>query len=184
MNIPFVRSEADEFNGAPAFPACTLHEADVTNHLARAHGVARRLLGCDHLADDAVQEAVVALWQQATPPPNPLGWLLRAVTHRCRHIRRTLRRRVRHEGHAASADCALHAGCDNPLHEAYAHELGERLAEARSSLPAALRATIELFETTGLDYAGIAERLSLPIGTVRSRLHRARAALRHAVGDS
>jgi RNA polymerase sigma-70 factor (ECF subfamily) len=146
-------------------------------HCERAHAVARRLLGCDHLAADAVQEALIALWRQPVAPADVRGWLLRAVVHRARHLRRTLLRRRRHE-HTGSQHCALHAGCDNPLHVAMAHELGGLMTAALDLLPAEQRRVLELFEHAGLDYADIAERLDLPVGTVRSRLARARAAVR------
>lgn len=144
--------------------------------LDRAHRAARALLGCDHLAADAVQEALVALWRQVSAPPDRRGWLVRAVVHRARHLRRTLSRRRRHECQAGD-HCELHTGCDNPLHQAYAHELGERLDAAVATLPREQRAPFELYVATGLDYRGIASELGLPIGTVRSRLHRARASL-------
>lgn len=154
---------------------------ELAQDLARAHSAARAMLGCDHLAADAVQEALVALWRQHDAPVDRRGWLVRAVAHRARHLRRTLARRHRHEC-AAASHCELHAGCDNPLHHAYAHELGERLDAAVASLPHEQRAPFELYVATGLDYRGIAQRLGLPVGTVRSRLHRARLALQQLLG--
>jgi len=152
-------------------------------HLGRAHQVARRLLGCDHLAADAVQEALVVLWQQPAPPPDVRGWLVRTVVHRARHLRRTLHRRAHHE-HAVAAHCELHRGCDNPLHHAFAHELAERLEAAVAALPPDQREPFLLHERTGLDYASIAARLAVPIGTVRSRLHRARTTLQQALPET
>ena len=49
------------------------------------------------------------------------------------------------------------------------------------TLPTPQRQAYELYERTGLDYAGVAEKLRLPIGTVRSRLHRARATIAAAL---
>jgi len=149
-------------------------------HLPHAHRVARRLLGCDHLADDAVQEALLAFADEPAPPPNVRGWLVRAVVHRARHLRRTLQRRRRHEHHA-STHCRHHGDCDNPLHVAIAHELGERLDAALAALPVEQRQALRMYEVTGLDYRGVAERLGLPVGTVRSRLHRARETVRAAL---
>lgn len=156
------------------------HIPDPTPHLAAVRAVARRLLGCDHLADDAVQEALVALWRETEKPQNVRAWLVRAVLLRSRHLRRSARRRRHHE-HVASHHCDLHNGCDNPLHVAVAHETAERLSQALDTLPRPQREAFELYERTGLDYAGVAERLDLPIGTVRSRLHRARAAIEAAL---
>ena len=59
--------------------------------------VAERVLGCPHLADDAVQEALIALWRERNRPRSPLAWLSRAVLHRSLHLRRTRSRRKRHE---------------------------------------------------------------------------------------
>ena len=63
----------------------------------RAQHHARRILGCDHLADDAVQEALLALHAEPTEPEMPGPWLVRATVHRALHLRRTLQRRQRHE---------------------------------------------------------------------------------------
>lgn len=155
----------------------------LTPHLPRAHRAARRLLGCDHLADDAVQEALLAFYRLPVPPPDPAGWLVLAVCHRARHLRRTLRRRARHEHDAGAERCTHHPDCDNPLHHAHAHELGERIAEAIATLPPEQRAAFERQQHGDQDYAAIARDLALPIGTVRSRLHRARKALQRAVAD-
>jgi RNA polymerase sigma-70 factor (ECF subfamily) len=163
---------------APTTPAAAEAE-ELASHLARAHAVARRMLGCDHLAADAVQEARITLARLAAPPPALRAWLVRTVEHRCRHLRRTLARRRRHE--QAAARCDLHADCSNPLHSACAHALGARLTAAIAALPPSQRRVFELFECHGLDYDAIARQLKLPGGTVRSRLHRARLALQRAV---
>ncbi|MFT4843333.1 MAG: RNA polymerase sigma-70 factor (ECF subfamily) [Planctomycetota bacterium] len=155
-------------------------KSEVTVHLPRLRAMARRILGCDHLADDAVQEGLVALWHEANPPAHLASWLGRTVINRCRHLRRTATRRHRHE-HIASEHCELHKGCDNPLHIAIAHETSERLAAVIDTLPTEQREALTLYEQTGLDYGAIAELLEVPVGTVRSRLARARAAVQAAL---
>lgn len=161
---------------AAAFP--TLSKRDQRHLLATG----RRLLGCDHLAQDALQEALIAMSQEARLPDEPLGWLTRAVVFRSRHLRRSVRRRQHYE-HRASLDCELHADCNNPLHVAIAHEVGERLDAVRRRLPPDQQAAMHLFEAKGHGYEAIAAALGVPIGTVRSRLSRARLAL-SAVRDS
>ena len=173
---------------APAIDETSAHgsvaKADLAQHLPRLHRIARRMLGCNHLAADAVQECLVTLWQQpiahAQLPAQLLGWLIRTVVHRCRHLRRTAERRQHHE-HIASCHCELHQGCDNPLHIAIAHETSEQLAAAVDTLPESQRVALLLYEQTGLDYEGIANRLALPVGTVRSRLSRARTTVQAAL---
>ena len=155
-----------------------LRDADLRS-LRRA---AQRLLGCEHLADDVVQEALLALSQEPSRPAQPIGWLTHAVTFRSLHMRRTNRRRSQRE-HKASQDCQLHEGCNNPLHVAIAHEIGEALGRARKTLPFEQREALHLYESGGLDYQQIANQLGIPIGTVRSRLARARQTLRTATAD-
>jgi len=154
---------------------------DAAPHLDRARAAARAVLGCDHLAEDAVQEALLALFHHRDVPPDLRGWFVRTVVHRARHLRRTLQRRRRHEDGAAQR-CDHHPDCDNPLHHACAHELAARVADVVADLPAPQREVYELHERSGLDYEGLAARLAWPIGTVRSRLHRARATVAERVG--
>jgi RNA polymerase sigma factor (sigma-70 family) len=177
-SVPSAPSAPTALLSPPATPTF-VDDRDV----ARAHRVARRVLGCDHLADDAVQEALLTLWRLDAPPPEPVGWLLRTVVHRSLHLRRTLLRRRRHE-HAFVACCPTHSDCDNPLHTASAHELAERLEAAREALPAVHKQALDLYENGAGDYQALAERLGVPIGTVRSRLARARQALADAVDEA
>jgi RNA polymerase sigma-70 factor (ECF subfamily) len=138
--------------------------------------VARRVLRSHDLAMDAVQDALVALWLEPVLPPDLRGWLCRTVLHRALHAARGVRRRRRRE------DCA----CGNRpevspeedpalLAEADEHEL--RLAQALALLPREQREVFDLRQHEGLEYGAIARELALPIGTVRSRLARARAEL-------
>ncbi|MBX3463797.1 MAG: sigma-70 family RNA polymerase sigma factor [Planctomycetes bacterium] len=178
-----MRTELPGSTCTPSPPAVDASVDDLLRpHLPRATAVARRLLGCEHLAADVVQEALVALWRLPAAPIDVRGWLVRAVVLRSRQLRRSLQRRQRHE-HEAAHHCALHHGCDNPLHHAYAHELGARLDAALADLPAGQRTAFDLYVATGLDYRGIAAALHLPVGTVRSRLHRARDVLQAALAE-
>lgn len=63
-------------------------------------------------------------------------------------------------------------------------ELGRAIAEAVAALPDAQRAAFVLREYHGLDYAEIARALELDINTVKSRLNRARTALRAKLGGT
>lgn len=66
---------------------------------------------------------------------------------------------------------------DTPEHLALTDEINDRIATALQNLPDDLRKAITLREFEGLSYEEIAEAMDCPIGTVRSRIFRARAAI-------
>jgi RNA polymerase sigma-70 factor (ECF subfamily) len=149
----------------------------VAPHLARLRAVAERILGCQDDAHDAVQEVLVTLWRTPEMPQNLRAWLTRTVIHRALHARRTSERRRKWEelaGIEALRGCLL---CD-PEQEAEGRELRARLDAALRALSEEHLRVIELRALEGLDYEDIATRLGVPVGTVRSRLNRARFALR------
>jgi RNA polymerase sigma-70 factor (ECF subfamily) len=145
-------------------------------HLARLHTTH------DDLAGEAVQDVLVLLWRRRTPPADLRRWLRAAVLHRCRHHARTRARAQRRDRDAASLRPELDADSD-PACVVCERELRERLRAALQTLPPTARRALELRALRGLDYDAIAEHLGIPIGTVRSSLHRARAALREKLAD-
>ncbi|MBY0275836.1 sigma-70 family RNA polymerase sigma factor [Candidatus Binatia bacterium] len=155
--------------------------ASLMPHLAVLHRVAERILGCRDLARDAVQEALVTYWREQPAHGHERAWLIRTVIHRSLHERRAQARRRRWESDAvrdAASDCPL---CSPPDHELERRELAASLDAALRALPEEHRTVFLLRELHGLEYDAIALRLSIPVGTVRSRLSRARCALRVAL---
>jgi RNA polymerase sigma-70 factor (ECF subfamily) len=157
--------------------------AEVVNaRLPGLRRLARRILRSEDLADDAVQEALSSLWNEGRMPPNPEGWLVNAVVLRSLHLNRSRRRRRDHEERA----CARRREHDpvgdasRPLEVA---EVVRAIDAALSTLPDHLRSVFVLREAEQLDYGEIAGALQIPVGTVRSRLHRARVALQGALRD-
>lgn len=145
-------------------------------HVAGLHAIARGIVGSDDLAADAVQDALVCLWRDGAPPPEVRGWLARTVVHKSLHIARAQRRRRRHEEAASSARLEPCPLCDPALELEHA-ELHAELEAALNALSSELRSVFLLRQAHGLDYAAIAQRLAVPVGTVRSRLKRARERL-------
>ena len=154
-------------------------EEQVGPHLAAVQATARRILGDDDAASDAVQEALIALWQTGTVPEHLRRWLLRAVVHRSLHARRSRVRRSHWEerGGAAVLPCAL---CD-PERELEIRELLDCLDQALLAVSPDHRDILVLRDVEELDYREIADQLGVPVGTVRSRLNRARARVRASV---
>ena len=152
-------------------------ERAVEPHLSRLRAVAERILGCPDQAHDAIQEVLVTLWRTAEMPQNLRAWLIRTVIHRSLHARRGTERRRKWEELAGGEivdSCVL---CD-PERSVQNRELRDRLDEALRALSEEQVRILELRALEGLEYEDIAGRLGVPVGTVRSRLNRARHALR------
>jgi RNA polymerase sigma-70 factor (ECF subfamily) len=146
-------------------------------HMGHLHSIALRILGDEDLANDAVQESLLALWRLGEVPARTRAWLVRAVIHRALHARRAVKRRQHWEERAAkhsAPECPL---CD-PEREVESRELVAELLAAVDTLAPEYREVVALRVDDQLDYQEIAARLRVPVGTVRSRLFRARALLR------
>ena len=152
--------------------------------LYRAHGgaiftVARSITGSRELADDVVQQTFTKAWQAADrfEPGRPIAPWLYAIA------RRTAIDVLRHErrpttgGHAAEVD----PGIAGPSFER-TWEIHE-VRIAIDGLPPEEREVVRLSHLGGLSHPEIADRLGIPVGTVKSRSARAHrrlaAALRH-----
>lgn len=129
------------------------------------------------VADDLVQEALAkALVRhgQLRDPAALSGWLC-SILARCWHdhlrgLRDTLDLDEVDEGDLAGG-CCPEEGC-------LQNEIVQRVRLAVSRLPTGQREVISLVDLEEFSYAEVAEILEIPIGTVMSRLSRARAALR------
>lgn len=147
-----------------------------STHVPALRAIARGIVKSDDLAADAVQETLVCLWRERERPADLRGWLVRTVVHKSLHCARAQRRRRRHEDAASSAQPEVCPLCDPALELEHA-ELHAALEAALQTLSSELRCVFLLRQTRGLDYAAIAEHLAVPVGTVRSRLKRARERL-------
>ncbi len=144
--------------------------------------MAYRLTGNDADAQDLVQEVLLRVRRGlATYRPGSLeGWLSRITTNVfLDEVRRRRRRPV--EALPAEPYQALARGHDVES-AVEANTLPGALQAALAALPRQYRAAVVLCDVVGLRYDDIAEQLGVPVGTVRSRIHRGRMALREALG--
>ena len=160
-------------------------------HQARSLALATRLLGSRDEAHDAVQEAALRAYQAlgSFVPGRPFyPWFYRILRNGC--IQRLRSRKVRrsislHLG--APEDDGLFDWPDartlRPEDLLARSEVGEHIAAALVRLPPADAEILILKHFDGLSYKEIAEALSIPVGTVMSRLHTARRRLRNQVPE-
>jgi RNA polymerase sigma-70 factor, ECF subfamily len=160
-----------------------LLEAAIRPSLGPLIGVARRILHDGDLARDAVQEALISLWLEDELPPNPPAWLVRAVVLRSLQMNRGRARRRKHEGQACR-ERVEPSDRDDPARILVMRELRERLLAAVRLLPKLHQEVFTLRTIEGMEYESIALQLQVPIGTVRSRLSRARIEIRRVVEES
>jgi len=137
--------------------------------------LARALVDDAGLAEDVVQEAFVTALQQLDRLREPMafpGWFRQIVRT---HANRVTRKR--REVAVADMEGAVREECSAP--DALAQEeLRECVRDAVRNLPAAGRATAELFYLDERSCGEVADLLGVPTGTVKRRLHDARKRLR------
>lgn len=128
-------------------------------------------------ADDLVQETLIRafrFWRAYTPDTNLRAWLLRIQRNAfVSQWRREQRTRALHQRVGAESPVQI----DPELSARLRDELDPALARQLDALPAEYRAVLWAVAVDEASYREAAERLGCPVGTVMSRLHRARRAL-------
>jgi RNA polymerase sigma-70 factor (ECF subfamily) len=144
--------------------------------------VARSVLLDRDRADDAVQQAFLQAWRAAGrfDPSQPLGpWLFTITRRVCIDLYRRDQRVPLPDADAMSR--AERVGDPDGVDPLLARWDMRRVLDR---LPAQERAVVELLHRDGLTHAEIAERLGVPVGTVKSRVWRAYRHLARMVGDA
>ncbi|HET9673222.1 MAG TPA: sigma-70 family RNA polymerase sigma factor [Gaiellaceae bacterium] len=149
-----------------------------------AYGLALRVLRDKSLAEDAVQEAFMSVWRTAdrfvAGRAKASSWILTFVHRRAVDlVRREERRRAEPLEDAPEFDAA--PGTDE---EAWLRLRRERVQSALSSLPDQQREALELAYFGGFTQSELAERLGLPIGTIKSRMFSGLARLREILDET
>jgi RNA polymerase sigma-70 factor (ECF subfamily) len=157
--------------------------------VARTHGrkiynFAYRLCGDPHDAADLVQEVLLRVRRglSSYQPGSLDGWLWR-ITHNAfiDEMRRRQRRPTAPLPDVLDRWASQSApGADEEL---ATMRLGEEIQAALMDLPFEFREAVVMCDVVGLSYDEIAEAVAVPIGTVRSRIHRGRKLLRTALAQ-
>ncbi len=157
----------------------------VMAYQAPAYNVACRLLGDTNSAADATQEAFIKAFKAIKQYRGGSfkGWLLRIVSNACYDTMRYQKRRPSEPLEADDDDAPDHNihlqdPAERPEEASVRRELNDMLQQAINRLPPEQRLVLVLSDAEGLSYQEIAAATGLALGTVKSRLSRARLKLR------
>ena len=173
---------------APAIPDLTW-EGIVRDHSPRVYRLALHLTGNPHDAEDLTQDVFVRVFNSLSQykPGTFEGWLHRITTNLfLDRVRR--KKRIRFDWMGENADAVAtsdsfdrHERSGQPEDAFDMGNLGDDIITALGDLPPEYRAAVVLSDIEGLSYEEIAATLGIKMGTVRSRLSRARAKLRESL---
>jgi RNA polymerase sigma-70 factor (ECF subfamily) len=156
----------------------------VSDYQDMVYSVAYRILGETDAAADASQETFLSAYKAMAKFKGGSfkSWLLRIATNACYDQLRLRQRRPTSSLEAiyTDTDPSSHFvnGRETPEEHALRQELGQILQQAIHTLPPDQRVTLVLSDVQGLSYKEVAQITRVSVGTVKSRLSRARARLR------
>ena len=183
MNEPALIQDA-QHGDLDAFNALVLHYQDMI------FNVALRILGDDELAADATQEAFISAFRSINSfrGGSFKAWLMRTVTNACYdELRRQKRRPTTplepdtNDGEEMDSPRWLADPNMSPEQEAEADELEHAIQHCLGNLPTDFRVVVVMADIQGLDYSEVAAVVRVPLGTIKSRLARARLRLRECL---
>lgn len=159
-------------------------------HRKQIYQLAYQITGSHQDADDISQEAFIQAYKSIGKFKGRSKfstWLRRiAINLSINHLKKESRHGQKSPDEEilnSRGYSLISSWTNNPLEEVEAKELAGRIKEAMDSLPVAEKVVFILRVHQGLSYKEIARTLSCPIGTVMSRLNRARRRLRDKLKD-
>lgn len=164
----------------------------VLDYQSLVYNVALRIMGDPASADDAAQEAFISAYQGLGKfrGGSFRAWLMRIVTNACYDELRRRKRRPQTPleelnplGEPEEVDSAgvLPSEVEGPEEAADRAALARALHDCLDRLPFEFRVVSVLVDVQGLEYKEVAETIKKPLGTVKSRLARARARLQECL---
>lgn len=159
----------------------------VLQYQQAVYNVAYRIMGEAQSAEDATQEAFISAYKSLNRfrGGNFKSWLMRIATNACYDELRRRKRRPQSSLDELTADnesaAVLRSPVEDPEAQRQKVELMEAVEHCLQTLPDDQRITAVLGDVEGYDYREIAEITRVSLGTVKSRMSRARSKLRECL---
>ena len=157
----------------------------VERYQREVYNLCLRMLGNTQAAEDATQDAFLSAFRGVGKfrGGSFRAWLCRIAANACRDQFRLQRRRPTTSLDTIPIELEFDQRAPSPEEYALRQELGEEINRALAALPSDQRLAVILRDVEGLDYEEIAQATASSLGTVKSRLSRGRARLRHHLGQ-
>ena len=183
MNEPALIQDAQKGN-IDAFNTLILHYQD------SVYNTALRILGDEDQAADAAQEAFISAFKSINSfrGGSFKAWLMRTVTNACYdELRRQKRRPTTplepdtDDGEEMDSPRWLADPSMTPAQKSEADELEHAIQHCLNNLPLEFKTVVVMADIQGMDYTEVAASVRVPLGTIKSRLARARLRLRECL---
>ena len=183
MNESALIQDAQKGN-LDAFNTLILHYQD------SVYNTALRILGDEDQAADAAQEAFISAFKSITSfrGGSFKAWLMRTVTNACYdELRRQKRRPTTplepdtEDGEEMESPRWLADPGMTPAQKSEADELEHAIQHCLNNLPLEFKTVVIMADIQGMDYTEVATSVRVPLGTIKSRLARARLRLRECL---
>ncbi|MGZ9164762.1 MAG: RNA polymerase sigma factor [Anaerolineales bacterium] len=167
-----------------AFNALVLHYQD------NVFNTALRILSDEDLASDATQEAFISAFRSIASfrGGSFKAWLMRTVTNACYDELRRQKRRPSvplepesEDGEEIDSPRWLADPSMSPEQKAEADEVEHAIQHCLNNLPVEFKTVVVMADIQGMDYSEVAIAVHVPLGTIKSRLARARLRLRECL---
>jgi RNA polymerase sigma-70 factor (ECF subfamily) len=150
-----------------------------------AYGLALRVLRDERLAEDAIQEAFLQVWRSAATyraeRAKASTWVLTLVHRRAVDL---VRREERRQTDPLTDESVLGQAPEQTEEAAWLRFERERVQAALAELPDVQREALELAYYGGFSQSELADRLGVPLGTIKSRMFAGLSRLRELLDDS
>lgn len=162
-----------------------LFEAQIRPHLRMLYKQAYRLTGHPQDAEDLVQETVLTLFRKQadlSTLENPHTWLIKTLYHQfVDHYRKAQRSPLTHAEFDQETLEHIEEPTAGPEKAVNLEQVRRKLHKALLCLNAEQRILVSLHDMEGYTLSELEKMLETPIGTLKSRLHRARQAMRDEI---
>lgn len=156
--------------------------AIVERYQSRVYNLSARILGNATSAEDATQEAFISAYKAISKfrGGSLRAWLLRIASNTCYDILRSSKRRPEQSLDLSMENPGFQvaSGAASPEQQAITSELGSEIQRAIIALPEDQRMVLVMIDVQGASYDETAQAIGTSMGTVKSRLSRARGRMR------